>query len=280
MDISQPLAEYLPVPGSASYYATLFVPRPRKDGLAALLALKTELTRIYKFSSDPGVARIKLQWWQDELQRVCTKQPARHPIAKSIQSHCPGFFLHTHDLETLFQYLERELSNPVYASYAALREHIAGGTGRFLALTACLAEDTTRTAPLPDLIRLGITLELSASLQDLRTDRRLGPMRLPADEIPSEPLLSTATTNPDWQAFFQLHTQRLRDELDHDVRTVLAHKNPGTLHLLVQGAIQRAVLDEILRDGCRLLTHRIDLTPLRMLWLAWRTQRRLPGAVV
>jgi phytoene synthase len=36
-------------------------------------------------------------------------------------------------------------------------------------------------------------------------------------------------------------------------------------------AIYRALLDEIQRDGCRVLTRRTSLTPVRKLWIAWWT---------
>ncbi len=39
-------------------------------------------------------------------------------------------------------------------------------------------------------------------------------------------------------------------------------------------AIYRRLLDEIEADGYRVLEHRIRLTPLRKLWIAWRTSRR------
>jgi phytoene synthase len=39
-------------------------------------------------------------------------------------------------------------------------------------------------------------------------------------------------------------------------------------------AIYRTLLDEIERDGCRVLDRRIALTPLRKLWLAWKTWLR------
>ncbi|MGH8572923.1 MAG: hypothetical protein ACREX8_10155 [Gammaproteobacteria bacterium] len=38
-------------------------------------------------------------------------------------------------------------------------------------------------------------------------------------------------------------------------------------------------LAEIRRDGYRIRHHRIALTPLRKLWIAWRTRRRLRAAV-
>jgi len=43
---------------------------------------------------------------------------------------------------------------------------------------------------------------------------------------------------------------------------------------LIMAAIYRALLDEIERDGYRVLDRRIALTPLRKLWIAWKTARR------
>jgi phytoene synthase len=40
---------------------------------------------------------------------------------------------------------------------------------------------------------------------------------------------------------------------------------------LIMAAIYRTLLDEIERDGFRVLTRRTSLTPLRKLWIAWRT---------
>ena len=40
---------------------------------------------------------------------------------------------------------------------------------------------------------------------------------------------------------------------------------------LVMAAIYRALLEEIKRDGSRVLNQRTSLTPLRKLWIAWRT---------
>ena len=42
---------------------------------------------------------------------------------------------------------------------------------------------------------------------------------------------------------------------------------------LVMAAIYRTLLDEIARDGYKVLDRRTSLTPLRKLWLAWRTWR-------
>ena len=40
---------------------------------------------------------------------------------------------------------------------------------------------------------------------------------------------------------------------------------------LIMAAIYRTLLDEIVRDGYRVLDHRIILTPVRKIWIAIRT---------
>ncbi len=43
---------------------------------------------------------------------------------------------------------------------------------------------------------------------------------------------------------------------------------------LIMASIYRALLDEIERDGFHVLNQRISLTPIRKLWLAWKTYVR------
>jgi len=40
---------------------------------------------------------------------------------------------------------------------------------------------------------------------------------------------------------------------------------------LIMAAIYRTLLEEIRRDGFNVLQQRIALTPLRKLWIAWKT---------
>ena len=61
--------------------------------------------------------------------------------------------------------------------------------------------------------------------------------------------------------------QRAIDALPREDRRA---QRPG----LIMAAIYRALLDEIERDRFRVLDHRIALTPLRKLWIAWKTARR------
>ena len=42
---------------------------------------------------------------------------------------------------------------------------------------------------------------------------------------------------------------------------------------IIMARIYLTLLDEMERDGFRVLEHRVALTPLRKLWIAWRTAR-------
>ncbi|MFZ2541884.1 MAG: squalene synthase HpnD, partial [Gallionella sp.] len=39
----------------------------------------------------------------------------------------------------------------------------------------------------------------------------------------------------------------------------------------IMSAIYRATLAEVVASGCHVLKERVSLTPLRKLWLAWKT---------
>src|SRR4029077_9946607 len=77
-----------------------------------------------------------------------------------------------------------------------------------------------------------------------------------------------------FRALMQFETGRARSWYDR----AFAELDPGDRRAqrpgLIMAAIYRTLLDEIERDGYRVLDRRIALTPLRKLWIAWKTARR------
>ncbi|MGH8593395.1 MAG: squalene/phytoene synthase family protein, partial [Gammaproteobacteria bacterium] len=67
-------------PGSSLYYSNLHLAPKKKHALLALHALWMQLEEILHGASDPGVGRIKLQWWREEIERAFRGE-ARHPTA-------------------------------------------------------------------------------------------------------------------------------------------------------------------------------------------------------
>src|SRR5690606_42047466 len=61
----------------------------------------------------------------------------------------------------------------------------------------------------------------------------------------------------------------------HGQEAELASKDPGPVFVAVMAQLATALSREIAADPDSVLRGRIALTPLRKLWIAWRTHRRL-----
>jgi phytoene synthase len=70
--------------GSAAYYAVRFSPEPLRQRNALLFAWYELIQAVAERPHDPGAARLKLDWWRQEIANIaCGK--ARHPLAIQLQ---------------------------------------------------------------------------------------------------------------------------------------------------------------------------------------------------
>jgi len=67
--------------GSIPYYAIRFSPAEQRNGLAARYSWLHEIDRIISTIKDPGVARLKLDWWHKEWTQALSGS-ATHPVTK------------------------------------------------------------------------------------------------------------------------------------------------------------------------------------------------------
>ena len=52
------------------YLFTLFAPADVREDLFTILAFNTEIARIPDMVSEPLLGRIRLQWWQDSINKI------------------------------------------------------------------------------------------------------------------------------------------------------------------------------------------------------------------
>ena len=71
--------------GSPAYYAVRFSPEDQRQRNALLLAWHALIDEIADHPRDPGVARIKLDWWRNEVATLADGQP-RHPLALALRA--------------------------------------------------------------------------------------------------------------------------------------------------------------------------------------------------
>ncbi|MBV5346201.1 MAG: squalene/phytoene synthase family protein, partial [Rhodoferax sp.] len=122
---------------------------------------------------------------------------------------------------------------------------------------------------------LGMALQLTNIIRDVGEDAGMGRIYLPLEELQRFEVTADDILNARYTDNFrrlmefqieraeQYYTQAMSELPNGDRKT----QRPG----LVMAGIYRTLLDEIKRENCQVLTQRIALTPVRKLWIAWRT---------
>ncbi|MFN3630370.1 MAG: squalene/phytoene synthase family protein, partial [Casimicrobiaceae bacterium] len=122
---------------------------------------------------------------------------------------------------------------------------------------------------------LGESLQLINILRDVGEDARRGRLYLPQSLLDEHGVSAAAVLRLEGgeslhralDALYRRACARYDQALALLPEQARRDQRPG----LAMGAIYRALAEEIRADGFRVLTHRITLTPIRKLWIAWKT---------
>lgn len=262
--------------GSSFYYAFRFLPPEQRDAVIALYAFCREVDDVVDECSDPGVARLKLDWWRQEIERVFAGN-AQHPVGQALQPQVAAHGLAEEYFREIIDGMEMDLTRNRYASFRELALYCYRAAGVVGILAAQIFgyrhRDTTRYA-----IDMGTALQLTNIIRDVHEDAQRGRIYIPQDElrqfgVDHERLLQLRPSG-DFQGLMRFQAERAREHYDKALQELPAADRYAQRSGLAMGAIYMATLDEIERDGFAVLERRVALTPLRKLWIAWRTVRR------
>ena len=266
--------------GSSFYYAFLFLPPPRRAAITAFYAFCREVDDVVDETSDSGVAAAKLAWWRQEVQAAFAGRPS-HPVTKALMPLAAPYDIRPAHLMDVIEGCQMDLQQTRYLDYAGLERYchlVAGVVGEVAA--NIFGRTDTRTVQYAH--KLGLAMQLTNIIRDVGDDARRGRIYLPVAElqqfdVKAQEILKRESPwgyseRFEWLMRFQAErAHRLYDEamalLPEADR---AAQKPG----LMMANIYRTLLREIEADGFRVLHQRTSLTPLRKLWIAWRTHWR------
>jgi phytoene synthase len=262
--------------GSSLYYSALYLKPEQHRALAAVFAFRREIRELVDACSDPGVARHKLDWWRAEIQRVFDGT-AQHPAALALQQATGVFDLPGEYFQEMLDGVEMDLRQSRYETFRELSLycHRVGGVAGTLWSEICGYRDhqTLKYGH-----TLGVGLELLRILRDLPHDVARGRLYLPGEELERFAVTTTDLGHPTGsgrvQALLHLQGRRIHEHFAHALSQLPEVDRFRQCSGLIMCRIQQTLLSEIERDGLRVLEHRLRLTPVRKLWLAWRSSRR------
>jgi phytoene synthase len=262
--------------GSSFYYSFLFLPPERRRAITALYAFCREVDDTVDEATDASLARIKLAWWRTEVSTMYKGTPT-HPVTQALKPHIDVYHLEEQHLQAIIDGMEMDLDQSRYLDYPGLRKycwHVAGVVGILSASIFGYANPQT----LQYAEKLGLAFQLTNIIRDVGDDARRGRIYLPVNElqqfgVTAQDLLS-ARHSDKFEALMRFQTERAQAMYDEALALLPKEDRRAQRPGLMMAAIYRTLLDEIARDNFHVLNQRISLTPLRKLWLAWKTYVR------
>ncbi|HEU4663381.1 MAG TPA: presqualene diphosphate synthase HpnD [Dokdonella sp.] len=262
--------------GSSFYYSFRLLPPERRRAITALYAFCREVDDVVDEVSDPGVARVKLAWWRTEVDAIYDGTP-QHPVAIALASAVERHGLARQQLQTVIDGMQMDLEKARYVDFVELEtycDRVAGVVGLLSAEIFGYEEAATREYAR----KLGIAFQLTNIVRDVGEDARRGRIYLPQEDLArfgvqgSDILRAHAT--PAFVELMRFEVDRAQHWYDDALGSLPARDRRAQRAGLAMAAIYRTLLDEIARDGYRVLSRRVALTPLRKLWIATRAAWR------
>jgi 15-cis-phytoene synthase len=257
------------------YYASFYLPPLAQDMARTLEATRRAITDIPGSCSDRGVAHLKLAWWQTELQQLAQATP-RHPSTRALQpllKRDPAVLV---IFEQLVVNTVAALNAAPLNNRSALLAHVQTQHGPVLDYYVSLGRPVNATAR-ASLIDMGCVLELAYGLRGLRQHRRGAPLLLADEELRAAGLsvdaVRYAQTSSELRAVVAPHLDWVHAELVTRCAALprALRRKQRLFTTLARCAAEALVLTKA--DNCSVLERRIEVLPLRKLWLAWRTAR-------
>ncbi|WP_313950524.1 presqualene diphosphate synthase HpnD [Accumulibacter sp.] len=259
--------------GSSFYYSFLFLPQNQRRAITALYAFCREVDDVVDECQDPQIAATKLAWWRQELSSVYSGTP-QHPVTQALQAASTEFNLPEEQLQEIIDGMEMDLQQSRYLDFKALSLYcyrVASVVG-LLAAEIFGYQDRRTQKYAHD---LGLAFQLTNIIRDVGEDARMGRIYLPMEdlqrfEVTAADILNARQTD-NFQRLMAFEIERAESYYTQAIDELPASDRRAQRPGLVMAAIYRTLLGEIKRDGCRVLAQRTSLTPIRKLWIAWRT---------
>ena len=259
--------------GSSFYYSFLFLPPERRRAITALYAFCREVDDVVDECQDPSIAAAKLVWWRMEVARLYDGTP-EHPVTQALHALLPQFNLPQEQLLEIIDGMEMDLTQTRYLDFKGLSLYcyrVASVVGLLAAEIFGYTDRKTQKYAHD----LGMAFQLTNIIRDVGEDARRGRIYLPVEDLQKFDVKAAEILNAQYSDNFrrlmEFQIARAEQYYDQAFANLPAVDRRAQRPGLVMAAIYRALLDEIRRDGCQVLTQRTSLTPLRKLWLAVKT---------
>lgn len=262
--------------GSSFYYSFLSLPDRKRDAIIALYAYCREVDDIVDQVAEPHIKAAKIAWWRDEIEQLFSATP-QHPITKALQPFINEFQLPKEHFLDILDGMEMDLHKKRFNNFGELQQYcyrVASVVG----LLSARIFGYTNQKTLQYANDLGMAFQLTNIIRDVFEDLNRDRLYLPIDEMEQfgvlENDLRLQKQSSAFKALMHFQAERARRYYQQAIEQLPEEDRYNQRAGIIMAAIYRNLLDEIVHDDFRVLKHRIALTPIRKLWIAWKTRRQ------
>jgi phytoene synthase len=260
--------------GSSFYYSFLFLPKPRREAITALYAFCREVDDIADECTDINLARVKLAWWREEIANLFQGHP-QHPVTLALQPAIKDYGLVEEHFQEIIEGMEMDLDFNRYPDFKSLQLYCYKVASVVGLMSASIFGYTDRNT-LKYAHDLGLAFQLTNIVRDVGMDARKDRIYLPLDELVmhgvTESDILQGRESENMRRLIEFQIKRAQSYYDRAYSELPEADRRAQRAGLIMAAIYRSLLDEISAGDCeKVLNQRTSLTPLRKLWLAWKT---------
>src|SRR5436305_923316 len=249
------------------YYGIRLLPSPKRRAMCAVYAFARQVDDIGDGAEPPERKRALLAAVRAELESE-NGSPTRLALADAERR----FALPRDALVDLIDGVEMDVRGETYATFPALVVYcrrVAGSIGR-LCLAIFGASDMDAAVPLAD--DLGVAMQLTNILRDVREDLDRGRVYLPAEDrrrFGCENLQEAPPEEFGRLMAFEVH--RAREWFDRGLGLLPLIDGRSASCVSAMTGIYRRILERIYRTPQAVLDHGLSLAPWEKTWVALRS---------
>ena len=263
------------------YYGIRLLPAPKRRAMCAVYAFARGIDDIGDGQESPDRKLALLEEARANLHAQANWDGARaaDPVSLALADAERRFALPREALEDLIAGVEMDVREQRYGSFEELVVYcrkVAGSIGR-LCLAIFGSSDPASALPLAD--DLGVALQLTNILRDVREDLDRGRVYLPLLDRQRFGCEDLRGASPEaFAALISFEVTRAREWFDRGIGLLeLIDARSGSCVSAMAG-IYRRILERIDSSPQEVLEHRISLAPWEKTWVSLRSLAGVAGA--
>ena len=254
------------------YYSFSLLPKQKREAIHAVYAFCRVTDDIVDEEGDLPRKAVRLRWWRRELSRSL-RGKSSYAILNQLSAAAHRFNIPVKHFYELVRGMEMDLVTTRYRSFGDLERYctlVASSVGLMCREIFGYRNESTREYS----IHLGIALQLTNILRDLRDDAQRGRIYLPQEDLArfgyTEDDLLHSRYTPEFRALMAFECARARTYFER-AKNALANEDKRFFFAArVMSSIYMKTLNRIEREDYQVFERRISISRLLKLLIALR----------